>query len=215
VSLRRGSVLRILALGGTIITLASVAAMLPLRQLPGLVTHLGPIALVAAVALSVLLLSSLVPRSAISLAMGALFGVLTGTGCALLAAMLAAGVTFAAGRWLGRDFVARHAPARIARFDRWLSGRGLLGVIAVRLPPVAPFGLIGYLCGASGVRPRPYLLGTFLASVLPTFSYATLGSAAMAPGSINALTFVPSVAGWLATAAIAIHFRRTAKKASN
>jgi uncharacterized membrane protein YdjX (TVP38/TMEM64 family) len=76
---------------------------------------------------------------------------------------------------------------------------------------VAPFGLVGYACGASAVRPRHYLLGTFLASVLPTFSYATIGSAATAPGSISVLTFLPAMVGWLATAAIALHFRRTAR----
>jgi uncharacterized membrane protein YdjX (TVP38/TMEM64 family) len=176
-----------------------------------MVAHLGATAMVAAIALSVLLLSSLVPRSAISLACGALFGALTGTGCALLAAMLAAAATFAAGRWLGREFVAAKARGRLARLDSWLAGRGLLAVIAVRLLPVAPFGLVGYACGASAVRPRHYLLGTFLASVLPTFSYATIGSAATAPGSISVLTFLPAAVGWLATAAIALHFRRTAR----
>jgi uncharacterized membrane protein YdjX (TVP38/TMEM64 family) len=165
----------------------------------------------AAVPLGALLLSGLVPRSAISLACGALFGPLVGAACALSAALLAAGGTFLVGRSLGREAVARWSSRwdRLGRLDAFTSRRGLLAVIVVRLMPIAPFGVIGYAYGASSVRFRHYLLGTLLAGLPATFSYTALGAAAIAPTTFNPLALIPTVSGFLVMAAVTIHFRRT------
>jgi uncharacterized membrane protein YdjX (TVP38/TMEM64 family) len=211
----RGSLYRILGLAGTMAALAGAATTLPLHRLSELVDRLGVAGMLAAVPLGALLLSGLVPRSAISLACGALFGPLAGAACALSAALLAAAGTFMVGRWLGREAVAAWSQrwTRLGRLDAITARRGLLAVIVVRLMPIAPFGVIGYAYGASSVRVRHYLLGTLLAGLPATFSYTALGAATTSASRFQPLALLPTVSGFVVTAAVAIHFRRNRVKA--
>jgi uncharacterized membrane protein YdjX (TVP38/TMEM64 family) len=210
----RRSLYRILGLAVTVAALAGAALALPVHRLPGMVDRLGVAGMVAAVPLGALLLSGLVPRSAISLACGALFGPLVGAGCALSAALLAATGTFAVGRFLGREAVTGWSRRwnRLGRLDAFTARRGMLAVIVVRLMPIAPFGVIGYAYGASSVRVRHYLVGTLLAGLPATFSYAALGAATTHAGRFHPLTLIPTVTGFLVTAAVAIHVRRERRR---
>lgn len=201
---------RPLSLTGLVLVLALAAWQLPVDRLPAWVDQLGPVAPVVAVLGSALLLCALVPRTAISLACGALFGVASGSAWALTAALLAATATYFAGRWAGREMIAARAGARLGRADAWLAKRGLLAVVVVRLLPIAPFGLVGYGYGASSVKFRHYLLGTAIGSAPSAFSYATIGSAVVAPDAISWLTFVPAASGILISSAAALYWRRTA-----
>ncbi len=198
---------RLVALAGLVGLAGFAAWKLPLEKLPAWVDQLGPAAPAVAVLVCTVLLCALVPRTAISLGCGALFGAIGGAAWSLTAALLAATITYAAGRWAGRDFVAAHAGDRLARLDRWLARRGLLAVIVVRLQPIAPFGLVGYAYGTSSVRFRHYLLGTALGGLPSSFSYATIGAAAIAPHSLSWLTFIPAATGILISAAAALHWR--------
>ena len=89
-----------------------------------------------------LLMIVLVPRTLITVAWGALFGAVGGAGYTLAAALIAALLGFAVGRWLGRDFVAERVRGRLARLDGWFARQSVLGVITVRLLPVGGFGLV-------------------------------------------------------------------------
>jgi uncharacterized membrane protein YdjX (TVP38/TMEM64 family) len=200
---------RLLGLIGTVAALAVAALVLPVRELPQYVQGLGLFGVVAAVPLGALLLSGLVPRSAISLACGALFGMSVGAVAALSAAILAAAGTFAVGRWLGRDAVAGWSRRwdRLGRLDALTARRGMLAVIVVRLMPVAPFGVVGYAYGASSVRVRHYLIGTALAGIPATFSYTALGAATTSPATFHPLTLIPTVTGFVVTAIVAIRYR--------
>jgi uncharacterized membrane protein YdjX (TVP38/TMEM64 family) len=211
----RRSRYRVLGLVAAVAALAATATVLPLQRLPELVDRLGFAGVLAAVPLGALLLSGLVPRSAISLACGALFGPLVGAACALSAALLAAAGTFGVGRYLGREAVAGWSRRwhRLGRLDALTTRRGMLAVIVVRLMPIAPFGMVGYAYGASSVRVRPYLLGTLLAGLPATFSYTALGAASTSAGRFHPLTLVPTISGFVVTAAVAIHFRRAGRTA--
>lgn len=209
-----GSVYRVAGLAGTVAALAVAAMVLPLRKLPEYIEGMGAAGVLAAVPVGALLLSGLIPRSAISLAFGALFGPLLGAACAMSAAILAATGTFAVGRWLGRDAVERICQrwGKLGRLDALTARRGLLAVIVVRLMPVAPFGVIGYAYGASSVRVRHYLLGTLLAGTPATFSYTALGAASISPDRFHPVALVPTLTGFAVTAAVAIHFRRARRQ---
>ena len=97
----------------------------------------GVLAPVAIVIGTSLLLAALVPRTVLAAAAGVLFGALPGAVYVMAGAMLGAVLAFEVGRWLGRDFV--RGRRRAARLDRFLQRRGLLGVLTLRLLPVAPF----------------------------------------------------------------------------
>jgi uncharacterized membrane protein YdjX (TVP38/TMEM64 family) len=136
-----------------------------------------------------------------------LFGAAVGTLIALAVALVAAAVTFLAGRWLGRDFVVRRAGRRWHRIEEWVAREGVLAVTAVRALPLGPYGLVGYAYGASGVRVRDYVLGTTIAATPSAITYALLGAAIAGPGALSPLTFVPLAFGLLLSAVVAVRTR--------
>ena len=192
--------------------LALAATVLPLRHIADAVVALGPAAAVAIAVVGGLLLSVLVPRTAITLACGALLGAATGAATALAAAVIAAIATYYAGRWAGRGALSGRSGGRLQRLDGWLNRRGLTAVLMVRLLPLAPFGLVGYAYGATSVCRKRYLLGTTLACIPSAVTYAIIGSAVTRPGDLNPLTLAPALIGFLLTTAIVIHWRRGARR---
>jgi uncharacterized membrane protein YdjX (TVP38/TMEM64 family) len=189
--------------------MAATAYTLPLRSLTSSAARLGA---APAIALAVALLLALVPRTAVSVVCGALFGALAGAVYALAAGLIAAGVAFAAARWLARAAVAGRLRGRAARFDTWLSRRGLLAVVVVRLVPVAPFGLVSYVYGSTAVRTRDYLLGTLIGAAPSAATWAGIGAAAISRGRLGVLTLVPAVAGFVVTACAAAYWRSSMRR---
>lgn len=185
--------------------LAVSAAWLPYEQIA---RHINPL---AAVGLGALLLCVLVPRTAISLICGVLFGAWAGAAWALIAALIAALLTFLVGRWAGHDLLAQRAGDRLRRLDAWLSRRGLLAVVVVRMLPLAPFGFVGYAYGATSVQSRHYFLGTAIGATPSAISYATIGAAAVAPQSMTWLTFLPALISAAVSTGAALYWRHGAR----
>jgi len=201
-------------LAGIVAILGVAAAMLPLSQIADSVVALGPAGAVAIAVVGGLLLSALVPRTAITLASGALLGAATGAATALAAAVIAAIATYYAGRWAGRGALTARAGGRLDRLDGWLNKRGLSAVLLVRFLPLAPFGLVGYAYGTTSVCRKRYLLGTTLASIPSAVTYAVIGAAVTAPGDMNPLTLAPALIGFALTTTIVVRWRRSAKRAA-
>jgi uncharacterized membrane protein YdjX (TVP38/TMEM64 family) len=199
----------VIVLGAVVAGMAVTAYVLPLHDLANSAARLGP---VPAVALAVGLLLALVPRTAVSVACGALFGPLAGFGYALAAGLVAAGVAFAAARWLARGAVAGRLRGRAARFDTWLSRRGLLAVVVVRLVPIAPYGLVSYLYGSTGVRTRHYLLGTLIGATPSAATWAGVGAAAISQGRLGVLTLAPAGAGLIVSVCAAAWWRASMRR---
>ena len=170
---------------------------------------IGPFAAAGA---ATFLLLALVPRTIVSLACGALFGFLSGAAIALTAAMVAAAIGFAAGRWLVRGVVADRLRGRVARLDAWLSRHGLLAVLVVRLVPIAPFGLVSYCYGGTGVRTRHYLLGTLIGATPSAATWAAIGAAAINPARIGPLTLLPAAVGLCVSTAAALWWRASMRR---
>jgi uncharacterized membrane protein YdjX (TVP38/TMEM64 family) len=194
--------------------LGIAAAVLPLQSIAHSVVALGPAAAVAVAVVGGLLLSVLVPRTAITLACGALLGPATGAATALAAAIIAAVATYYAGRWAGRGALGAKTGGKLDRLDGWLNRRGLSAVLLVRFMPLAPFGLVGYAYGTTSVCRKRYLLGTTLASVPSAVSYAVIGAAVASPGSMNPLTLAPAAIGIGLTTTIVLRWRLAARRAA-
>ncbi|WP_326833835.1 TVP38/TMEM64 family protein [Amycolatopsis rhabdoformis] len=119
-----------------------------------------------------------IPRTVFNLAAGLLVGSVAGIAIGLVATTIAAGLSFALARLLGRDLVLRHlhrAPVRVV--NERLSGGGVLAITSLRLIPVVPFAPLSYLCGVSTVKPVPYLVGTLLGSVPGTVAVVVFADA--------------------------------------
>jgi uncharacterized membrane protein YdjX (TVP38/TMEM64 family) len=209
---RKPRLIRFGILGGVIAGLGVAAAVLPLQAIADSVLGFGPAAAVAIAVVGGLLLSVLVPRTAITLACGALLGPATGSATALAAAVLAAVATYYAGRWAGRGALGAKNSGRMKRLDGWLNRRGLAAVLLVRFLPLAPFGLIGYAYGTTSVCRKRYLLGTTLASIPSAITYAVIGAAVATPGSMSPVTLAPAAIGFVLTTAIVLRWRLAARR---
>ena len=199
---------------GFVLTAVGVAAfVLPLQEIADQFARLGPAAAVVIAVIGGLLLSVLVPRTAITLACGALLGAATGAATALAAAVIAAAATYYAGRWVGRGALSARTGGKLQRLDGWLNRRGLSAVLLVRFLPLAPFGLVGYAYGTTSVCRKRYLLGTTLASIPSAVSYAVIGAAVVRPGEMSPLSLAPALIGFILTTGILVWWKRSAKKA--
>jgi uncharacterized membrane protein YdjX (TVP38/TMEM64 family) len=201
-------------LGLVLAGVGAAALVLPLQDIADQFARLGPAAAVVIAVVGGLLLSVLVPRTAITLACGALLGAATGAATALAAAVIAATATYYAGRWVGRGALAARSGGKLERLDGWLNRRGLSAVLLVRFLPLAPFGLIGYAYGTTSVCRKRYLLGTTLASIPSAVSYAVIGAAVMKPGEMSPLSLAPALIGFTLTTSIVLWWKRSAKKAA-
>lgn len=117
-----------------------------------------------------------VPKNALSIAAGVLFGFLPGLLIVYCAAMLGASVAFWLGRALGRDAVERFTGTRVQAVDDVLSRRGFAAVVGVRLVPVLPFTAINYSAGLTALTWPAYFFGTLLGMLPGTLSFLALGA---------------------------------------
>lgn len=104
-----------------------------------------------------------IPGSVLTLAAGALFGVLRGTALAFAGATLGSTLAFLVSRYLARPWVERRVSQdrRVRRLDRAVGVHGFRLVFLLRLSPVLPFALMNYALGVTRVRFRDYLLASF------------------------------------------------------
>jgi uncharacterized membrane protein YdjX (TVP38/TMEM64 family) len=102
----------------------------------------------------------------LSLAAGAIFGVLQGTLFVVIGATIGGILAFLVSRTLLRDWVVRKFGGRMEGIDRGLRENGLSYLLFLRLVPVFPFFLVNLACGVTGLPFRTYALGT-LFGVMP------------------------------------------------
>jgi len=136
------------------------------------------------------------------------FSPAAGFAYALTGSLLASGVTFALGRWLGRDAVRGLAGARLNELSRRLGNGGLLAVLLLRLVPVAPFTLVNLVSGATHLRARDFLLGTALGmtpGVLAVTVFSDRLAAALWHPSAVTLGLLGVVAAAIAAGTFAIY----------
>lgn len=120
----------------------------------------------------------LVPASWSHAAAGFVYGPVVGLLVASACATGFSGVNFWLGRTLFRGMVERRVAksARLAALDGLVAERGAWFVFLVRLPPVSPFNPVSYAFGATRVRFRDFLLGTWAGSLLPVTVFSQLGA---------------------------------------
>ncbi len=223
---RRGWI-RFIGVGIVLLGIVAVGRQLPLDAwLGSLRVHLdalgawGPVAFAALYIAAALLL---VPGSILTLAAGALFGVVTGTLTVWIAATTSAALAFLVARYFAREAVAQRLAhrTRFVAIDRAIGEQGWKIVGLLRLSPVIPFSISNYLYGLTSIAFGPYVGVSALAMLPATFFYVSLGSVA-ATGvetAVGAGDFDPSPLEWglrivgiAATAAVVILVTRLARK---
>ncbi|MGI4849249.1 MAG: VTT domain-containing protein, partial [Janthinobacterium lividum] len=164
---------RLLALGGfaLLLVLLTVAwRWTPLRDWANLTALLNlarslealPFTGAAVVASFVVGGLLMVPVTLMIAVTGMVFGPFWGLLYALCGTMLSALVSYGLGAWLGRDTVRKLLGPRINRLSRRIAKRGILAMVVIRVLPVAPFLVVNVVAGASHIRLRDFLIGSFL-----------------------------------------------------
>jgi uncharacterized membrane protein YdjX (TVP38/TMEM64 family) len=118
----------------------------------------------------------LLPSTPLNLSGGAVFGIWWGTVWTTLGAVVAAIVCFWFSRTIGRDFVQRRFAGRWQQLDEELAGGGIFYMVAIRLLPLLPYGLVNFGAGLTRVKFRDYLWGTLLGTTPGLLPFVMMGA---------------------------------------
>jgi uncharacterized membrane protein YdjX (TVP38/TMEM64 family) len=209
-----------LAIIAALFLLGRVAAE-PLRSFATWVNGLGALAPVVFIAGYVVATVAFVPGSILTLAAGAIFGLVRGTVYVLIGATLGAAAAFLVARYAARPMVERKLAGneRFQRIDRIIEQQGGKMVVLMRLSPLLPFNALNYALGISKVGFLPYLLGS-IGMIPGTLLYVYYGKLA---GDLTALGgrdvergaeyYLFLALGLIATIAVAVIAARAGKRA--
>jgi uncharacterized membrane protein YdjX (TVP38/TMEM64 family) len=179
----------------------------------------APTAFIAAYALATV---AFVPGSLLTLAAGAIFGVLEGTAIVFVAASLGAVCAFGVSRHLARAAIERRLAGN-ERFDavaRAVAHDGRKIMLLLRLSPFFPFVLLNYALGLTRVRFGDYVIACF--GMLPgTLLYVYYGALAGEVATLAGGATAEKGAGYyavlgiglVATIAVTTVVTRTARRA--
>ncbi len=104
-----------------------------------------------------------VPITVLIIATALVFGPMLGSVYSLVGCFLGAGITYALGYFLGRDFVQQiTGPDQWEHVKRKIGQADIMAVAIMRLLPVAPFTVVNVILGAFQVSVRDYILGSLL-----------------------------------------------------
>ncbi|MHC5024676.1 MAG: VTT domain-containing protein [Planctomycetota bacterium] len=180
----------------------------------------GPVALAGVYVVATVLL---LPGSVLTLAAGAVFGLVEGTIAVSIGSTTGAAAAFLAGRYLAREKVARMAKQypTFDAIDQAISEGGWKIVALLRLSPAVPFNLQNYLYGLTAIRFWPCVLASWIFMLPGTFMYVYLGyiaragieGAAAPGGSSTVAQWSLRMVGLLATVVVTIYITKLATRA--
>jgi uncharacterized membrane protein YdjX (TVP38/TMEM64 family) len=165
---------------------------------------------------------ALVPASPMTIAGGALFGVLRGALYSLTGAVLGATIAFLLGRHVARRAIARRLERlpRFAAVDRAVAAQGRRIVFLLRLSPVVPFNFLNYALGLTTISLGDFLVasvgmvpGALMYAYTGRVSGEALALAGKAQAPRDASYYAMLVAGLAATIAATLLVTRTAQRA--
>jgi uncharacterized membrane protein YdjX (TVP38/TMEM64 family) len=161
------------------------------------------------VAVYVLAAVLVLPGSILTLAAGYLFGLPLGAALTSAGSVLGAAAAFVVGRFVARDWVARHVATwpRFRALDAALRHDGFPIVLLARLSPLIPYNLLNYGLSITATRFRDYLLATWIGMLPIIMLYVYTGSLAK---SLTTLTSGGRPPSWVAHSLLAIGFAATA-----
>jgi uncharacterized membrane protein YdjX (TVP38/TMEM64 family) len=216
-------VLRLVAIAAALAALVVLGRRLgaELPRFAGWVHDLGawgPAAFIVGYALAVI---AFVPGSLLTLAAGAIFGLVEGTAYVLVAATLGATGAFLIARTVARRALERRLAGnpRFAAIDRAIAAEGRRIVFLLRLSPAFPFTLLNYALGVTRVSLGDFVLASI--GMLPgTLLYVYYGkvagdavAAAAGAGRRDVGYYAVLALGLAATVAVTTIVTRIARRA--
>ena len=186
------------------------------------IQSVGPAAPIAFIIIYALAVVSLIPASLLTIAGGAVFGLIRGVIYALIGATLGSTGAFLLGRYVARRLVARklNAMPRFVAIERAVSARGRRIVFLLRLSPLVPFNFLNYALGLTTISVWDFVfasLGTIPGAFVYAYAGKVTGEALALAGQAqvprDASYYAVLVAGLVATIAATTVVTRTARRA--
>jgi uncharacterized membrane protein YdjX (TVP38/TMEM64 family) len=184
----RGSLLRLVALVGVIASGGLLVAFTPLGSYlsrDGIdlaiswlrASRAAPLFYIAAYTFAT---AFAIPGSILTLAGGAMFGVVQGSLYTTIGANLGANAAFGIARMLGRDGVTNIGGSRLDALDRAAESHGFQGLLSLRLIPVVPFNALNFGSGLTSISWSTYAIATAIGILPGTIVYTMFADALLA-----------------------------------
>lgn len=116
------------------------------------------------------------PSTVLNVLGGALFGVLWGTVWTTIAAIGSAVITFLVTRHCLSDWILKSSHRNWKNLDAEIREGGIPYLLAIRLFPIIPYGIVNYTAGLTSVNFRDYLIGTSLGTLPGLVPFIMLGA---------------------------------------
>src|ERR687897_3705469 len=116
-----------------------------------------------------------------------------------------------AARRFGADAVDSLLGPRGRRWQTWLTANGFSAVLASRLAPGTPSGLVNYAAGLVGIRTHAFLAAVALGALPKTLAYVSLGGALSDPLSARGALAIGLYAGAAGAGALVVQRLRSAR----
>ncbi len=152
---------------------------------------------------------SLPGATIMTLAAGAVFGLVEGVVLVSVVSSIGATLAFLTSRFVLRDALQSRYKERLARFDEGVERDGAFYLFSLRLVPVVPFFLVNLLSGLSPLKTRTFFLVSQIGMLPGTIAFVYAGtrlariqspSDVLSPGLIGAfvlLGLLPLLMRWL------------------
>ncbi|PHQ93606.1 MAG: pyridine nucleotide-disulfide oxidoreductase [Pseudoalteromonas sp.] len=119
---------------------------------------------------------SLPGAAILTLAAGALFGLVEGLLVASFASTIGATLAFLVSRYLLRDTIKKRFPERLAAIDKGVDKEGAFYLFTLRLVPVFPFFLINLLMGLTAIKSWAFYWVSQIGMLAGTFVFVNAGT---------------------------------------
>jgi pyruvate/2-oxoglutarate dehydrogenase complex dihydrolipoamide dehydrogenase (E3) component/uncharacterized membrane protein YdjX (TVP38/TMEM64 family) len=119
---------------------------------------------------------SLPGAAILTLAAGALFGLVQGLLVASFASSIGATLAFLTSRYLLRDTIKQRFPHRLASIDAGIKKEGGFYLFTLRLVPIFPFFLINLLMGLTAIKARTFYWVSQIGMLAGTFVFVNAGT---------------------------------------
>lgn len=140
----------------------------------------------------------LFPGTPLTLLAGATLGVVWGSIVSIIGNTLGATAAFFIARYFLKDFVQKKCYEKyptIAKYEHSFATRGFATVVLLRLIPLFPFNVLNYMLGVTHVKPREYILGTFIGIIPGTIAFVYFGKSITMLSPFHIITSLVAIIG--------------------
>ena len=169
------------------------------QLLENLLTRLGIFAPIIYIFLYILATILLLPSTPLNLSGGLIFGFWGGLIWTSIAAIMAAVVSFAYARYLGRNWVKKRFGIHLQKLDKEINNGGMGYIFAIRLLPLIPYGIVNFGAGLTSIKERDYFLGTIFGTIPGILPFVMMGAgfSSLGKGDMLMITFSLGLIGLL------------------